>query len=115
MNESGRNGINGRLRRRLGMLGIPPHMCGYLYVASAIEKWTPGAYIHKEIYPEVAKEHGTNVQAVEKSIRYAIKNAWEKGRGNTGVIVETFGVWALVSTPNASEFIATLGGWLHEN
>ena len=105
----------GRLRRRLAMLGLPPHMIGYEYVISAVERWRPGVMITKELYPEVAKVYGTSFSAVEKCIRYAIKYAWDKGRYNTGVVVEQFGVWALVTPPCASEMISSLARWINED
>ncbi len=71
------------LRDVLTDLGILPKHKGYQYVLSGIELATSDMTLldalTKNLYPLIAKQHGTTAVRVERSIRHAIKTAWESG------------------------------------
>ena len=63
-------------------LNMPTNKKGFTYCRESILLMAeePGKQVTKEIYPVLAKEHGTTSTAVEKAIRAAIDSAWEKRR-----------------------------------
>lgn len=69
--------------RRLGRIGVAPHFKGYRYLIDAI-----GLVVHDmtllhrvttELYPAVARRHGTTAQRVERAIRNAIEVTMTRG------------------------------------
>ena len=76
--------------------GYNPKHVGTWYLASAIEHTArtrrPMA-MTKELYPQVAKEHGTTAVAVERGMRTAIRNA-EPGHTNAEVVRRMAAEWA---------------------
>ena len=64
--------------------------------------------VTKQLYPDIAREHGTTDTRVERAIRHAIEVAW--GRGKIEVIEDMFGytVSAGKGKPTNSEFIALI-------
>ena len=77
--------------------GIPAHIKGYRFLRSAIlltvEDISVIGAVTKELYPRIARIHGTTPNRVERAIRHAIDVAWEKGRSG-------------MRKPTNSEFIA---------
>lgn len=93
-------------------IGVPAHIKGYQYLRSsiimAVNDMDILNSITKQLYPEVAKEHGTTPSRVERAIRHAIEVAWSRGKDET--ISELFG-YAVNSRkvkPTNSEFIALI-------
>ena len=71
-----------QLRFLLRRLGFAPHHAGYRILLSAIPLYAENntLYITKELYPSLAKEFGyLKTAGVERSIRYAINEAWTNG------------------------------------
>lgn len=71
-----------RLRFILHRLGFAPHHAGYRILLAAIPLYAGNRnrYITKELYPELAKQFGYfKIAGVERSIRYAISEAWANG------------------------------------
>lgn len=93
-------------------IGVPAHIKGYLYLRTAIlmavENMDVLNAVTKQLYPDIAKEHGTTDTRVERAIRHAIEVAWE--RGNIDMIHEMFGytIQADKGKPTNSEFIALM-------
>lgn len=93
-------------------IGVPAHIKGYLYLRTAIlmavENMDVLNAVTKQLYPDIAKEHGTTDTRVERAIRHAIEVAWE--RGNIDMIHELFGytIQADKGKPTNSEFIALM-------
>ena len=62
-------------------LGIRPNLTGYHLLIKAILMAlnSPDLLksLTKELYPQIAKDHGTNVRAVERNMRKAIESAYE--------------------------------------
>jgi two-component system response regulator (stage 0 sporulation protein A) len=59
-------------------MGMDPKRQGFPYLVEAITlaQKDPNQAITKEIYPAIAKLHGSSVQQVERDIRSLIHNAW---------------------------------------
>lgn len=93
-------------------IGVPAHIKGYLYLRTAIlmavENMDVLNAVTKQLYPDIAKEHGTTDTRVERAIRHAIEVAWE--RGNIDMIHDLFGytIQADKGKPTNSEFIALM-------
>lgn len=91
-------------------IGIPPHIKGYRYLREAIllvvNRVELLNSITKELYPTIARNHGTTPSRVERAIRHAIEVAWN--RGNQEVLQGLFGhtVHRDRGKPTNSEFIA---------
>ena len=93
-------------------IGVPAHIKGYIYLRTAIlmavENMDILNAVTKQLYPDIAKEHGTTDTRVERAIRHAIEVAWE--RGNIDMIHDLFGytIQADKGKPTNSEFIALM-------
>lgn len=91
-------------------IGIPAHIKGYRYLREAIMMVVSRVEllgcVTKELYPTIARNHGTTASRVERAIRHAIEVAW--ARGNFDVINGLFGhtVNRERGKPTNSEFIA---------
>lgn len=91
-------------------IGVPAHIKGYLYLRTAIlmavDNMDVLNAVTKQLYPDIARLHGTTDTRVERAIRHAIEVAWE--RGNIDMIHELFGytIQADKGKPTNSEFIA---------
>lgn len=73
--------LNERIDKTLRWLGIAPHLNGYRYLSDAIEMTLNDAeYLHsmtKRLYPDIARKYGVSDGAAERSIRHAIRYAWQ--------------------------------------
>ena len=103
-----------KIRNCIVKLGLSARMRGTAFLEEAAYMWRPGMMM-KEIYPQVAKKYGTTWQCVERCIRAALDAAWAGERGNTSMIVEVFGLWALHERPTVGEAIAQIGWWTEED
>lgn len=94
----------------LKKVGVPAHLIGYKYLLSAIMKVCEdlGAIdeITNNIYPSVAAIYDTTAVRVERSIRYAIEAAFDKGYGEEVEKIFGYTVDSLKGKPTNSEFIA---------
>ena len=93
-------------------IGVPAHIKGYHYLRDAIilcvQTPTIINSVTKQLYPSVAKLHGTTSSRVERAIRHAIEVAWD--RGDIDVLTSYFG-YTIHNTrgkPTNSEFIAMI-------
>ncbi|MBR1865432.1 MAG: sporulation transcription factor Spo0A [Lachnospiraceae bacterium] len=104
--------LNMLVTQMIHEIGVPAHIKGYLYLSTAIlmavENMDVLNAVTKQLYPDIAKEHGTTDTRVERAIRHAIEVAWE--RGNIDMIHELFGytIQADKGKPTNSEFIALM-------
>lgn len=102
--------------RNLANLGVPAHLKGYEYLKSGLRKVLENpAIIHgvtKELYPALAKEYGTTIYRVERSIRHAVEVAWS--RGDLETLQEYFGytVSNTKGKPTNSEFLAQVAEYI---
>ena len=92
--------------------GIPVSLRGYRYLITAIKEVlddeTMLEGITKILYPEIAKQHRTTPQRVEKGIRHAIECGWKRDIKN--VIRDEFSQTLKEGQirPTNSEFIAVM-------
>lgn len=74
--------------KRISEIGISIRTNGYWYIKDAIRLAVDDPkmliYISKNLYHELAAKYGITIQAVERTIRYAITQAWEKSRSEGG-------------------------------
>ena len=93
-------------------LGVPAHINGYRYLREAIllavDDMALLGSMTKRLYPAVADRFSTTRQNVEKSMRRAIENAWERSDG--AVLAKYFGrtLSARRDKPSNSEFVAII-------
>lgn len=97
-------------------VGVPMHLKGYSYLMSALKlaQLTPGLIntITTKLYPQVAQLHETTASRVERSIRHAIKCAFD--RASPDVTCKYFGnsMSGFKGKPTNGEFIATMSEWI---
>lgn len=79
--ESGRIEERPCVSELLLTLRIPTHFKGFGYLNDAIELMlqSPEISVTKEMYPTVARSHGTTAAQVERGIRNAIQAGWKNG------------------------------------
>ncbi len=103
--------------RLLKQIGIPPHLCGYRFLKEAIVQVCQDPCCMQamttRIYQPIACENQTTVSQVERSMRYAIEYAFN--RGNLDAIESIFGftINSAKGKPSNSECIAMLADHLH--
>ena len=97
----------------LKKLGVPVSFKGYHYLRYGIElminDMTLMGAICKKLYPAIAKEYNVSWQSVERGIRNAIENGWE--RGDKATKEKVFGVMTKY-TPSNAEFIVTIADYI---
>ncbi|ANU11143.1 stage 0 sporulation protein A [Planococcus antarcticus DSM 14505] len=92
-------------------IGIPPHLKGYNYLKEAVslvlEQPEILNKVTKVLYPRIATKFDTTSTRVERSIRHAIEQVWNRHE-TVDHISKIFGysVAHLESKPTNSEFIA---------
>ena len=86
-------------------LEVPVHLRGYEYIKTAIKclRENPSTIHHvtKELYPAVAKRHGTKGPRVERGIRHALTFAYM----DLAVMKKVMGTSRMLTN---GEFLATL-------
>ncbi|WP_294581689.1 sporulation initiation factor Spo0A C-terminal domain-containing protein [uncultured Thomasclavelia sp.] len=101
--------IEDKIHDLLTKIGIPRHLKGCYYLQTGInlvmEDINILSEITKELYPTIARIHGTTASRVEQAIRHAIKNTWENG--NKDILEHIFG-YRYKHRPCNSEFISTI-------
>ncbi len=74
--------MNEKLTRLLYNLGLSGNYTGFYYTVSAVEIAIRNpqslTMVTKCLYPQVAKQRGTNWKAVERNIRSAIDIIWRR-------------------------------------
>ncbi len=100
------------IAKKLNEIGIPARLKGYRYMITAVERAIENSEalesVTKILYPDVAKEHNSTAQRVEKAIRHAIEVAWSAG-GNSQANKEFQYIISPGKTrPTNSEFIAKI-------
>lgn len=94
-------------KNMLHELGIPVHLIGYKELCIAIPLFAENSFqcITKELYPDVARSIGyPGHRGIERSIRKAISDAWDRRDADTWEIYFPH----LKSAPSNKLFIATL-------
>ena len=100
-----------RITNMVKEIGIPPHLKGYNYLKEAVslvlEQPEILNKVTKVLYPGIASKFDTTSARVERSIRHAIEQVWNRHE-TIDHISKIFGYSAahLESKPTNSEFIA---------
>ncbi len=93
-------------------IGVPAHIKGYQYLRDSIIMSVNNMdilnSITKQLYPTIAKMHGTTSSRVERAIRHAIEVAWNRGKMDTINELFGYGIQAGKGKPTNSEFIALI-------
>lgn len=93
-------------------IGVPAHIKGYQYlrdsIIMAVNNMDILNSITKQLYPTIAKMHGTTSSRVERAIRHAIEVAWNRGKMDTINELFGYGIQAGKGKPTNSEFIALI-------
>lgn len=91
-------------------LGIPTKLDGYGYLREAIlvAMRRQGQMVTKEIYPAVGKTCNASATQVERSIRSAIKRAWERRDESVWRMYFQTGSDGMLERPTNAEFISQL-------
>jgi len=96
--------------------GVPAHLQGYRFLKDAVQyilgNQKESCGMTKELYPHIARIHGTQPNRVERSIRHAIEVAWS--RADIHDLQRIFGstVHHVRGKPTNSEFVAMLADHL---
>lgn len=70
-------------------LGIPVNLLGFRYLTKAIQVYTPGMKITRDIYVAIGNEFDVPPSRVERAIRHSIESSSADGISN--VMYEFFG------------------------
>ena len=91
-------------------LNIPSKRRGYCYLEMSIRMYMehPGQALTKTIYPEVAREHFTQSEAVERAIRQVIHESWDRRDDRVWRMYFAPGKEGIVPRPTNAEFISRL-------
>lgn len=91
-------------------LNIPVKRRGFVYLELGIRLYMeqPGQGLTKNIYPEVAKEHYTQPEAVERAIRQVIHESWDKRDDRVWRMYFACGREGMIPRPTNAEFISRL-------
>jgi two-component system response regulator (stage 0 sporulation protein A) len=104
--------LDRRIAEMLHKLAVAPHLKGYRYLKQAIisvinEKGMLDSVTYK-IYPAIAESFKTTPTRVERAIRSAIENAWDRCRVDTIEQVFGYSLDENKGKPSNSEFIAMI-------
>ena len=98
----------------LGKIGATMNYKGYAMLLSALQIVDPLSMtpfqITKDLYPEVAKRHGTSERNVEHDLRHLLNHCWEYGDPKALQIICGEG---RTRCPSNAEFIALLSSYLY--
>lgn len=91
-------------------LNIPSKRRGFVYLEKGIRQYLkqPGQALTKTLYPDLAREHFTQPEAVERAIRQVIHESWEKRDDRVWRMYFTPGREGIIPRPTNAEFISGL-------
>jgi CheY-like chemotaxis protein len=91
-------------------LNIPSKRRGFIYLERGIQLYleSPCQTMTKTLYPELAKEHSTQPQAVERAIRQVIHESWAKRDDKVWRLYFSSGREGIIPRPTNAEFISRL-------
>ena len=91
-------------------LDIPSKRRGFTYLEMCIQLYmeNPGLPLTKAIYPEVAKQYHTHVDAVERAMRQVIHETWANRDDRVWGLYFRCGRHGAIPRPTNAEFISRL-------
>lgn len=105
-------GVEREVSHILHKLRIPPHFKGYIYLREAILRCiqdpTMVNEVTKRLYPFIAEKMGTTRQRVERSMRFAIETACERGELEYFYEIMGYTVDEKKGKPTNASFIAKI-------
>lgn len=105
-----------RITEVLQLLGVPPHIKGFVYLRDAVamvyEDESYLARITKSLYPGIAKRHDSTPPRVERSIRNAVELTFQ--RGSKELFANFFNITVPLSEGRITngEFIAYIANYV---
>lgn len=93
-------------------LGHQERVAGTEYIRTGLDIYHRGMGITKELYPAIARAHGTEPSRVERAIRHSISSAWMRSSGEAAARYfsdDMNGAW-----PTNGEYFAVMARLLHE-
>lgn len=104
--------LEGRIEYILNELGVPCHILGYDYIITGVCELfgfpVSQGRVTKQLYPAIAKKHGTTAARAERAMRHAIELCVD--RGDPEVLARYFGntIDPNKGKPTNSEFLFQL-------
>ena len=91
-------------------LNIPSKRRGFAYLEKSIRQYLqqPGQSLTKSIYPNVARAHFTQPEAVERAIRQVVHESWENRNDGVWRMYFSPGRGGVIPRPTNAEFISRL-------
>ena len=109
---SQQNGQEERVTQLLLSMSVPAHIKGFQYLRDCIliasERKDSVHSITKALYPTVAKMNHTTTASVERSVRHAIRIAFERAHTESMKEIFEFALDRDSKKPTSAEFIAIL-------
>ena len=100
------------VREALLAFGIPANLDGYRYLRYAVSLVMDDREllrgITKVLYPAVARRFGTTSICVERSMRSAIRQGWERGDAERRALFFGSAAAALTGPPGNAKFLSTM-------
>ena len=97
-------------------IGIPANVKGHVYLKEAIILSIGNSMMHscmtKRLYPAVAEKYGTTPSRVERAIRHAIENAWERGELKAAEAICGLTVSGRKGKPTNTELISSIAEYI---
>lgn len=96
-------------------LGHDDFTRGTAYIRTGVKLYEPQMPMSKELYPAVARQHGSTGARVERAMRHAIEKAWSRGSIDEQRRVFGWSVDPEKGRPCVGEYIARLARECREN
>lgn len=107
--------MNEKLTRLLYSLGLSANYTGFYCIISAVEiagrEPQSLTMVTKWLYPQIAKQRGTNWKAVERNIRSAIDIIWKRNP----LALQRLSCYHMDAKPTTAQFISLLIFYLQFN
>lgn len=104
-----------KMDRLLLELGHDDFNRGTAYLREAVKMYEPGMGITKEVYPTVAKRHGSTASRVERCMRHSIEKAWSRGNQEARMKYFGFSYSPELGRPTVGEYIARVARLCRED
>ncbi len=94
------------------IIGVTPNLAGYSYIREAAmlaaKKPERLKSVSREIYPELARNHNTNVKNIDRAIRCAIDSANKKNRNVNNPVNSEYMLFVCENRSNCTQVISFL-------
>ena len=104
----------GKIDYFLRELGHSEVHLGTGLLRNAVEIYSPGMSMTKELYPALARAAGTNPARVERNMRHSIARAMERAPQETKYRFFGNSINPDTGAPTVGEYVATMARLIHE-